>query len=200
VKYTAIAAALILAGCASAPPKEAPLTHAEAKAAETREFAAAMTSAKDAETQRLLVFAWALRGNAPQPQVVEHSSNLGTFALAVLDRAFGAVPSILAYRGQVKSAETTKSIAEINRDVSLGQFASTSQIAIAGINGSSAIGTALANRPSPTPVPTTQVTVTGNSGPVNFSGTQNSNSLNPVNPSPVVCLPGTSTTAGSCSR
>jgi hypothetical protein len=197
---------LLLTGCASTPPKEIPLTAAEAKAEEMKAFALAMGSAKDAETQRLLIFAqFAAKGNQA-PVFVDHGNrSIGDAVYQFLDRTterlFSVAPAYFAYKGQVRAAETTKSVAEINRDVSLGQFASTTQIAIAGINGSAATGLALANRPIVPQAPTTQVTVTGNSGPVLLGGgTQNSGSFNPVNPSPVVCLPGTTTTAGTCSR
>ena len=206
MKYMVIAATLIVAGCSTTQPKEVPLTREEAKAEEMKAFALAMSSAKDAETQRLLIFAkFAGKGDAA-PVVVEHGNRtIGDAVFAFLDRTterlFSVAPAYFAYKGQVRAAETTKSVAEINRDVSLGQFASTTQIAIAGINGSAATGLALATRPPVAQVPTTAVTVTGNSGPVLIGGgAQNSNSLNPVNPAPVVCLPGTTTTAGTCSR
>lgn len=51
--------------------------------------------------------------------------------------------------------------------------------------------------PAPTPVPTTQINVEGNTGPVLIgSGSQD----NKVNPAPVICFGGTVTAAGTCSR
>lgn len=205
MKLTAIAIALILTGCAAAP-KELPLTAAEARAEEAKHFAMAMASAKDAETQRLLIFAQ-FSGKGNQPTIIQDNGNrtvadvVFNFLDRTTERLFSVAPAYFAYKGQVRAAETTKSVADINRDISLGQFASTTQIAIAGINGSAATGLALATRPPVAQAPTTAVTVTGNSGPVLIGGgAQNSNSLNPVNPAPVVCLPGTTTTAGTCSR
>lgn len=203
MKYMVIAATLIVAGCSTTQPKEVPLTREEAKAEEMKAFALAMSSAKDAETQRLLIFAkFAGKGDAA-PVVVEHGNRtIGDAVFAFLDRTterlFSVAPAYFAYKGQVRAAETTKSVAEINRDVSLGQFSSTTQIAIAGINAPTAIGTALATRPTQTLPPTTQVTVTGNQGPINFSGTQTNSSNNPVNPQPVVCS--TTSTGTTCSR
>jgi len=199
---------LFLVGCAThVPPKEAPLTAAEAKAQETREFAAAMTSAKDAETQRLLVFAWALRGKGDQaPVQVDHGNrSVGDAVFNFLDRTterlFAVAPAYFGYKGSVRASESSERVNESNARVSIANSNNFLALGVAGISGSSAIGTALAIRPSPAVTPTTQITVSGNSGAVNLgNGTQNSNSFNPVNPSPVVCLPGTSTTAGSCSR
>lgn len=207
MKLTAIAIALILAGCASTPPKEIPLTAAEAKAQETREFAAAMTAAKDAETQRLLVFAWALRDKGNQPTIIQDNGNrtvadvVFNFLDRTTERLFSVAPAYFAYKGQVRAAETTKSVAEINRDVSISQSNNFLALGVAGINGTASVSNVWATRPQPASTPTTQITVSGNSGAVNLgSGTQNNSSLNPVNPSPVVCLPGTTTTAGTCSR
>ena len=207
MKLTAIAIALILAGCASTPPKEIPLTAAEAKAEEMKAFALAMGSAKDAETQRLLIFAqFAAKGNQA-PVVVDHGNRtIGDAIFAFLDRTterlFSVAPAYFAYKGQVRAAETTKSVAEINRDVSVNQSNNFLALGVAGINGSSNIGVALATRPAVAQPPTTSITVSGNSGSVNLgSGTQLNSSQNPVtNPAPVVCLPGTATTSGTCSR
>lgn len=204
MKLTAIAIALILAGCAAAP-KELPLTAAEARAEEAKHFAMAMASAKDAETQRLLIFAQ-FSGKGNQPTIIQDNGNrtvadvVFNFLDRTTERLFSVAPAYFAYKGQVRAAETTKSVAEINRDVSVNQSNNFLALGVAGINGSAQIGTALANRPTLLPQPATQVTVTGNSGPVQIgSGTQNNSSLNPVNDRPFVC---NTTSAGvtTCSR
>lgn len=205
MKLTAIAIALILTGCAAAP-KELPLTAAEARAEEAKHFAMAMASAKDAETQRLLIFAQ-FSGKGNQPTIIQDNGNrtvadvVFNFLDRTTERLFSVAPAYFAYKGQVRAAETTKSVAEINRDVSISQSNNFLALGVAGINGTASLGTAWANRPSPIAIPTTQVTVSGNNGPVQVgSGVQTNSSNNPVNPAPVVCLPGTTTTAGTCSR
>ena len=205
MKLTAIAAALILAGCASAPTKEAPLTNAEAKAEEMKAFALAMGSAKDAETQRLLIFAqYAGKGNQAPVQVDHSNRTIGDAVFSFLDRTterlFAVAPAYFGYKGQVRASESSERINEVNSRVSIANSNNFLALGVAGINGATSLGVAIANRQTPITPPTTQVTVTGNSGPVNFSGTQTNSSNNPVNPNPVVCLPGTSTTAGTCSR
>lgn len=186
-----------LVGCSTTPQKEVPLTQSEAKAQETQALAASLAAAKDAETQRLLVFAWALRDkNGNQAPVVVENGNrtIGDAVFNFLDRTterlFSVAPAYFAYKGQVRASETTKDVAQINRDVSVNQSNNFLALGVAGINGSSAIGTALATRPVPTQPPTTQVTVSG--GNVNVgSGSQANNSNNPVtNPNPVVCVVG----------
>lgn len=205
MKLTAIAIALILTGCAAAP-KELPLTAAEARAEEAKHFAMAMASAKDAETQRLLIFAQ-FSGKGNQPTIIQDNGNrtvadvVFNFLDRTTERLFSVAPAYFAYKGQVRAAETTKSVAEINRDVSISQSNNFLALGVAGINGTASVSNVWATRPQPASTPTTQITVSGNSGAVNLgSGTQNNSSLNPVNPSPVVCLPGTTTTAGTCSR
>lgn len=205
MKLTAIAIALILTGCAAAP-KELPLTAAEARAEEAKHFAMAMASAKDAETQRLLIFAQ-FSGKGNQPTIIQDNGNrtvadvIFNFLDRTTERLFSVAPAYFAYKGQVRAAETTKSVAEINRDVSISQSNNFLALGVAGINGTASVSNVWATRPQPASTPTTQITVSGNSGAVNLgSGTQNNSSLNPVNPSPVVCLPGTTTTAGTCSR
>lgn len=207
MKLIAITVAMILAGCASTPTKEVPLTQAEAKAAETREFAAAMGAAKDGETQRLLVFAWALRGKGDQtPVVVDHGNRtVGDAVFAFLDRTterlFAVAPAYFGYKGSVRASESSERINESNARVSIANSNNFLALGVAGINGTAQVGTAIANRPTPTQIPTTQVTVSGNSGPVNLgNGTQNVSSQNPTNPAPVVCFNGTAAIAGSCSR
>lgn len=188
---------VLLSACSTVPPKEIPLTPAEAKAQETQALAASLAAAKDAETQRLLVFAWALRDkNGNQAPVVVENGNrtIGDAVFNFLDRTterlFSVAPAYFAYKGQVRASETTKDVAQINRDVSVNQSNNFLALGVAGINGSSAIGTALATRPVPTQPPTTQVTVSG--GNVNVgSGSQNNSSNNPVsNPNPTVCVVG----------
>ena len=199
-----VAPILLVAGCATHVPKEQPLTHAEAKAQETREFAAAMTSAKDAETQRLLVFAWAIRGNGNgnnQPVVQHGGSTFWDFANETRRDIVSVLPAGLAYLGGKKAGDVTVRVSEINSAASMRQSDNFLALGVAGINGTSSVGAAWANRPTAPAAPTTSVTVTGNSGPVNLgNGSQTNSSNNPVNPNPVVCLPGTSTTAGTCSR
>lgn len=206
MKLTAIAIALILAGCASTPPKEVPLTNAEAKAEEMKAFALAMGSAKDAETQRLLIFAqYAGKGNQT-PVVVDHGNRtVGDAVFAFLDRTterlFAVAPAYFGYKGSVRASESSERINESNARVSIANSNNFLALGVAGINGTAQVGTAIANRPTPTQIPTTQVTVSGNSGPVNLgNGTQNVSSQNPTNPAPVVCFNGTAAIAGSCSR
>ena len=204
MKLTAIAAALILAGCASAPTKEAPLTNAEAKAEEMKAFALAMGSAKDAETQRLLIFAqYAGKGNQAPVQVDHSNRTIGDAVFSFLDRTterlFAVAPAYFGYKGQVRASESSERVNESQARVSIANSNNFLALGVAGINGAASIGNSLANRQAPTQVPTTQVTVSGNSGPVNLgSGTQLSGSQNPVNPTPTVCT----TTAGvtTCSR
>ena len=206
MKLTAIAIALILAGCASTPPKEVPLTNAEAKAEEMKAFALAMGSAKDAETQRLLIFAqYAGKGNQA-PVVVDHGNRtIGDAVFNFLDRTterlFAVAPAYFGYKGQVRASESSERNNEVAARVSIANSNNFLAIGQAGINGIANVANVSAMRPPATVLPTTQVTVSGNSGPVNLgSGVQNVSSQNPVNPNPVVCLPGTSTTAGTCSR
>ena len=196
---------LAIYGCTTPAPKELPLTAAEAKAQETREFSAAMASAKDAETQRFLVFAWALRGKGDQaPVQVDHGNRtIGDAVFSFLDRTterlFAVAPAYFGYKGQVRASEGSERVNESNARVSIANSNNFLALGVAGINGAASIGNSLANRQAPTQVPTTQVTVSGNSGPVNLgSGTQLSGSQNPVNPTPTVCT----TTAGvtTCSR
>ena len=198
---------LAIYGCTTPAPKELPLTAAEAKAQETREFSAAMASAKDAETQRFLVFAWALRGKGDQaPVQVDHGNRtIGDAVFSFLDRTterlFAVAPAYFGYKGQVRASEGSERVNESNARVSIANSNNFLALGVAGINGTASIGTAIATMPRQVNPPTTQVTVSGNSGPVNLgSGVQNVSSQNPVNPNPVVCLPGTSTTAGTCSR
>ena len=207
MKLIAVVPAIILAGCASAPQKELPLTHAEAKAAETREFAAAMASAKDGETQRLLVFAWALRGKGDQaPVVVDHGNRtIGDAVFNFLDRTterlFAVAPAYFGYKGSVRASESSERINESNARVSIANSNNFLALGVAGIDGTARVGSLWASRPAPAAVPTTQVTVTGNSGPVNLgNGTQTNSSNNPTNPAPVVCFNGTAAVAGTCSR
>ena len=204
MKLTAIAIALILAGCASTPPKEVPLTQAEAKAEEMKAFALAMGSAKDAETQRLLIFAqYAGKGNQAPVQVDHSNRTIGDAVFQFLDRTterlFAIAPSYFGYKGQVRASESSERINESQARVSIANSNNFLALGVAGIQGSTQIGTALANRPVAAQIPTTSIALTGNSGPVNLgSGTQLSGSQNPVNPTPTVCT----TTAGvtTCSR
>lgn len=203
-RILALSVLIALAGCASTPPKELPLTHAEAKAQETREFAAAMTSAKDAETQRLLVFAWAIRGNGNgnnQPVVQHGGATFWDFANETRRDLVSVLPAGLAYLGGKKAGDVTVRVSEINSAASMRQSDNFLALGVAGISGTASIGSAWANRPQPSNTPTTQVTVSGNSGPVNLgNGIQLNSSNNPTtNPNPVVCSTN-QTGATTCSR
>ena len=194
MKLTAIAIALILAGCASTPPKEMPLTAAEARAEEMKAFALAMGSAKDAETQRLLIFAqYAGKGNQA-PIVVDHGNRtVGDAVFNFLDRTterlFSVAPAYFGYKGSVRASESSERMNETNSRVSIANSNNFLALGVAGIQGASAVATSFANSPRPVPIPTTQITFGGTSGNVNIgSGTQTNSSNNPVtNPAPVVC-------------
>ena len=212
-----IAVLLLTFGCATkdaAPvPAEVPLTRHDANAARALALQKIGETAKDAETQRLAIFALLTMDRGSEPAaaapVVVQGRTLGDAAIGFVGRVFDGVERLavpfLTYRGQVRSAETTERIAAINRDVSVNQSNNFLGLGVAGINGTASVGTAGVNAlasvaTAPRPAGT-QVTVSGNSGPVQIgSGTQTNSSNNPVNPAPVVCLPGTTTTAGTCSR
>lgn len=210
-------ALLLLGACSTVPapatPTDAPMSAHDAAAARAMALQKIGESAKDAETQRLAIFAVMALGQAgnaappPAPVIVQNRS-VGDALIGFVGRVFDGAERLaapyLAYRGQVRSAETTEKVAAINRDVSIAQTSSFLQLGVAGINGTAAAGTAgvnalatVASRPA---VPSTQVTVTGNTGPVLVGpGTQTNSSNNPVNPAPVVCAPGTGGAIG-CSR
>lgn len=193
---------ILLAGCASTPsasPRDVPLTAAESRAQETRDFGVAMTAAKDANVQNMLILAWALRGKGDQaPVQVDHGNrSIGDAVFNFLDRTterlFAVAPSYFGYKGSVRASESSERINESNARVSIANSNNFLALGVAGISGSSAIGTALAIRPSPAVTPTTQITVSGNSGAVNLgNGTQLNSSHNPItnNPTPRVCVVG----------
>lgn len=210
------AACLALSACGTiAPPApatqaEAPLNAHDATAARALALQKIGESAKDAETQRLAIFAimqiGSGGGSAPAAGNAPQAHTLGDVALGLVDRVLSGAERVagplLAYRGQIRAAETTERVAGINRDVSLNQSNNFLALGAAGINGTSATGiaglNALAGVASRPQTPTTNVT--GNTGPILIGGGNlNSGSLNPVNPAPIVC--GTSTATGvTCSR
>jgi hypothetical protein len=190
---------ILLAGCASTPsasPRDVPLTAAESRAQETRDFGVAMTAAKDANVQNMLILAWALRGNNNNnsQSVMQHNgATFWDFANETRRDLVSVVPSILSYKGAVRASESSERVNESNARVSIANSNNFLALGVAGISGSSAIGTALAIRPSPAVTPTTQITVSGNSGAVNLgNGTQLNSSHNPItnNPTPRVCVVG----------
>jgi hypothetical protein len=199
-------AALVLtlfSGCAHTDTKAPePLTPHDVNASRALALQKIGESAKDAETQRLAIFAvMAMGQNAPQQQtVIQPPRTVGEAVVGFFDRTFeralSIVPAFLAYKGQVKQADTTSRVAEINRDVSINQSNNFLGLGVAGIQGTAITGIAganalatVANRPT--------TSVTGNTGPVNLgNGTQTNSSNNPVNAIPKVCATvGTGATA-----
>jgi len=179
-----------LAGCATQnAPMPAPLSAEEVRASETRDFAAAMAASKDGETQRLLVFAWALRGKSDSVPQVQQAPSVAGIVLGVVDRLIGVTPAWFAYKSSIRNSQTTETVAAINRDVSIAQSNNFTQLGIAGVNGTAAVGingmNSLANIALK---PSTSITVTGNTGPSNIgTGNQQNSSNNPVNPNAKVC-------------
>lgn len=202
----------LFAGCTTTPTKEPeqPLTVHDANAARAMALQKIGESG-DPETKRLAIFALATMGQggqAPQPQVVVQSPrSVGEFAVGFVDRLLVgaerfAVP-LLTYRGQVSANQTNERIAGINAGVSMNANNNFFNLGQAGINGTRDAGVAGVNAlgavASIPPGPTTNVS--GNTGPVLIGGGNlNNGSLNPVNPAPVVCTVGTTTTPGTCSR
>lgn len=198
MKLIAISLAILLAGCASVPHESAPTNPMDARAAQALALAKIGESATDGETKRLALVMVAMIGsnNTQYPQVASAPRSVGEAVLTFLDRSterlFSIFPAYLSYRGQVRSSQTTETVAAINRDVSLNQSNNFLALGAAGIQGTASVGVAgvnalqgVASRPA---IPSTQVTVTGNSGPVQVgSGSQVNSSNNPTNPSPVVC-------------
>ena len=212
-----IAACLALSGCgtfgppAPATQAEAPLNAHDATAARALALQKIGETAKDAETQRLAIFAIMSIGNTgsgvPAPAAAPQAHTIGDVALGLVDRVLSGAERVagplLAYRGQIRASETTERVAGINRDVSINQSNNFLALGAAGINGTATTGiagvnalAAVASRPQ---TPTTNVT--GNTGPILIGGGNlNNGSLNPVNPAPIVCTVGTATAAGTCSR
>lgn len=211
------AACLALSACGTiAPPApatqaEAPLNAHDATAARALALQKIGETATDGETKRLAIFAIMSIGNtgtaAPAPAAAPQAHTLGDVALGLVDRVLSGAERVagplLAYRGQIRAAETTERVAGINRDVSINQSNNFLALGAAGINGTSATGiaglnalAAVASRPQ---TPTTNVT--GNTGPILIGGGNlNNGSLNPVNPAPVVCTIGTAAAPSTCSR
>lgn len=198
MKLTAISLAILLSGCASVPHEAAPTNPMDARSAQALALAKIGESATDGETKRLALVMVAMLGtrdtqSAPIPLAPR---SVGEAVLTFLDRSterlFSIVPAYLSYRGQVRSSQTTETVAAINRDVSLNQSNNFLALGAAGIQGTASVGVAgvnalstVAARPA---LPTTQLTLTGNSGPVQVgSGSQVNSSNNPTNPAPVVC-------------
>jgi hypothetical protein len=183
-----------LAGCSTthAPsPSTAPLTAEEARASETKDFAAAMVAAKDGNVQNLLILAWALRGKGDIPQQVQQAPSVAGIVLGVVDRLIGVTPAWFAYKSSIRNSQTTETVAAINRDVSVAQSNNFTQLGIAGIQGAASVGAYAASALSNVALrPSTSITVTGNTGPSNVgTGQQTNSSFNPVNPAPKVCAP-----------
>lgn len=210
-----LAACFALSGCTTTPTTPAPVSQEpmnahDAQAARAQALMKVGESATDGETKRLAIMALVMMGQvnaapAAAPVVVGNRTigdAIFGFLDRTLERAINIAPAYLAYKGQVRGAETTERIAGINRDVSLNQSNNFLQLGVAGITGTQNVGTAsvnalatVASRPA---TPTTNIS--GNTGPVLVGGGNlNNGSLNPVNPAPVVC--GNSTTTGVvCSR
>jgi hypothetical protein len=206
MRLIAILTALILTGCATAEKVDNPTNPMDARAAQALALSKIGESATDGETKRLALVMVALLGNTQQtPQAPAMPRTIGEAALTFLDRSverlFAVAPAWFAYKGQVRSSQTTETVAAINRDVSVNQSNNFLALGQAGIAGTAFVGVsavnglqAVASRPQ---VPTTAVT--GNSGPVQIgSGSLVSGSQNPVNPTPVVCVP--TATGTACSR
>ena len=179
---------LVLAGCASAPAVQPPLTAEEARASETRDFGAAMAAAKDGNVQNMLILAWALRGKGESaPQQVQQAPSVAGIVLGVVDRLIGITPAWFAYKSSIRNSQTTETVAAINRDVSIAQSNNFTNLGIAGFNANATIAGLIQ-----TPAPNITTTFT-NSG----TGVAGSGSFNPVttttNPNPKIC---SVTTAG----
>ena len=187
MKLLAIISVLFIAGCATQQPTQAPLTAEEVRASETRDFGAAMASAKDANVQNMLILAWALRGKSEVPQQVQQAPTVAGIILGVVDRLIGITPAWFAYKSSIRNSQTTETVAAINRDVSIAQSNNFTNLGIAGFNSNATIAGLIQ-----TPAPNITTTFT-NSG----TGVAGSGTFNPVttttNPNPRVC---SVTTAG----
>lgn len=191
---------LTLSGCATPTGKaEEPLTVHDANAARAMALQKIGESG-DPETKRLAIFALVTMGQGGQAAApVGMQQGPRTFTDTIfqfLDRALVVAPSWFAYKSQIRSAQTTETVAAINRDVSLNQSNNFLALGAAGIGGTASVGTAgvnalatVASRPVP---PSTVNTITGNAGPVNLGGTLTyapiTSSQNPVTTNPArVC-------------
>ena len=182
-----ILAMILLSGCATdgaAPKADEPLNANEASTA----YYIAMQKigeTGDAETKRMAIFAATVakmggQGGTAAQVVLQGPRTVGDAIFGFLDRtlerALAVAPAYLAYKGQVRSAQTTETVAAINRDVSLNQsnnflalgaagIGGTATVGVAGMNALANVGTSLATRPI---TPTTNVS--GNVGPVLIGG------------------------------
>jgi hypothetical protein len=149
-----------------------------------------MGAAKDGNVQNMLILAWALRGKSDVAPQVQQAPSVAGIVLGVVDRLIGVTPAWFAYKSSIRNSQTTETVAAINRDVSINQSTNFMQLGIAGIQGSTNVGSyaasALANIALK---PSTSITITGNTGPSNVGGTQVNSSNNPVNPLAKVCAP-----------
>jgi outer membrane murein-binding lipoprotein Lpp len=204
-----IVAIVLLSGCATAEKVENPTNQMDARSAQALALSRIGESATDAETKRMALMAVALLGansGSPIPQVVAPRTTAEavlTFLDRTTERILGIAPALFAYRGVVKQSETSVALGLQNRDIQMNASNNFLGLGVAGIQGTASVGSsgflalgAALNRPV---VPTTQVQVSGNTGPVLLGGgALTSGSYNPTNPSPVVCVPGT--TGPNCSR
>lgn len=221
--------AVALAGCATPSIQNGassePLTVHDANAARAMALQKIGESG-DPETKRLAIFALVTMGQgqaAPQPTIVQGPRSIGDAVFGFLDRtlerALAVAPAYLAYKGQMRSADTTERVAAISRDVSMNQANNFLALGQAGIGGTQAVGVAgfgalasVANRPvlpmAPTSVTTN--TITGGSGPVNLGGTLTyapitgsynpiSSSYNPITTNPARVCTISPTGVQSCS-
>lgn len=213
-----MAAVLAMSGCASMDPPtakaEEPMNVHDANAARAMALQKIGESG-DPETKRLAIFALVAMGQsgqaAPAPVVMQGPRTVGDAIFGFLDRtlerALNVAPAYLAYKGQVRSAQTTESVAAINRDVSLNQSNNFLALGAAGIGGTASVGVAglnalgaVASRPG---VPSTVNTITGNAGPVNVGGTLTfapiTSSQNPITTNPARVCTVSATGVQSCS-
>ena len=124
----------------------------------------------------------------------------GTEAVGDVVRAVAPLASpYYGYKTAIVSADAQKvSFAEQTKQIAARE--ATTQSAFGSMER---LGIAAATPPPPAPpgLPTTAITLSGNTGPVLVGGgTLTNASQNPVNPAPVVCTVGTATTPGTCSR
>jgi len=180
-----LAALLVtITGCASPQLQSAanpePLTIHDANAARAMALQKIGESG-DPETKRLAIFALVTMGNnqaAPAPVVMQGPRTIGDAVFGFLDRtlerALAVAPAYLAYKGQVRSAQTTETVAAISRDVSLNQSNNFLALGQAGIGGTQNVGIAGVNALATVagrPTSVTTNTIAGGAGPVNLGGT-----------------------------
>lgn len=213
-----LALVFALSGCAGLGT-QAPATAPAQEALGVHDVAAARAMALqkigesgDPETKRLAIFALVTMGHdgyAAAPVVVQAPRSVGDAIFGFLDRTFERVlavaPAYLAYKGQVRSAQTTESVAAINRDVSLNQSNNFLALGSAGIGGTASVGIAgvnalatVASRPGP---PTTSLA--GNAGPIligngNLTVAPITGSYNPITNQPLTCTTNPTTGVRTC--